>query len=635
MLQTAKAFFFLVLACVACDAACAQGLDKFARNYGAIPNDNIDDYQALQNAIADLQDDDSLVLEPGRYDLWNTVAVPRQPLAAFSFALKNRVSVYGHGAELRMYGFNPNYTPINSWPALFSCNGCTDLRFEDFSVSMETLPFSQLRITAINAGQGAFDANVESDPLQVPLQTQVLNTTMFTFYSDGLPRTGSINNPASGFDWHYAYADWTNNGGSFVVTANATSTTPQTVHVVFPTWNNMNQGISQLAVGDIVAVRHGEEGAGTLFYMVRCSGTSFKDITVSATPGNLVSMYACHGIYAENFNAAPEPGMVLVGPTNGINLLRCTGTATFSGCHLLGTGDDGIAVSNVYMKINSGVSNGQGGIQMTLDMLGATSGIYSALSLGVGEEITIVDSDLAPVQTAAMTTGANIVFNGVTLPFVGSPPWTVVVPNSQGLTLPLSTAWRAFPSTYTLDSLSITNCEVGKNRGRAIWVTSAENMVVMGCNLHDSSWSCIELSEEDRPLWYAAGGLISNVTISSTAFGKVHSGTDPNLLGVLSLPEARKNNPFPNNYGGPINSNVVVDNCVFSSIPSMAINCCSSKSVRITNNAFATPGGSSYIALRSCDYVVVSGNINIEGQTLPVPVTNNNSTNVKQLNNSW
>ena len=136
-------------------------------SYGAIVNDGIDDRVAIQNAInaavnsGTLQNPVRLLFDAGTYDL-NTTSTSSHILTMTD---AKGVLFDGNGAEFLIHN------PVIGFLATLRC---TNTIIKDFSIDYATLPFSQGKVTKVDAVNGYFEFIVE-DGFPLPVEQHFID----------------------------------------------------------------------------------------------------------------------------------------------------------------------------------------------------------------------------------------------------------------------------------------------------------------------------------------------------------------------------------------------------------------------------------------------------------------------------
>ena len=152
-------------------------------NYGATVNDGIDDTTAIQNAInaavsaGTIQNPVRLLFDTGTYDFKATTAARDSHLLTMTDA--KGVLFDGNGAEFLIH---------NPVLGLLSTLRCTNTIIKDFTVDHAILPFTQGKITKVDAANGFFEFVVD-DGFPLPVEQH---------FVDSPQRWGMIKNAKGG-----------------------------------------------------------------------------------------------------------------------------------------------------------------------------------------------------------------------------------------------------------------------------------------------------------------------------------------------------------------------------------------------------------------------------------------------------
>jgi len=139
-------------------------------SYGAIINDGIDDTAAIQSAInsavssGTLQNPVRLLFDSGTYDIKATSAARDSHLLSMVDA--KGVLLDGNGALFLIH---------NPVLGFLSTLRCTNTIIKDFTIDYATLPFSQGKVTKVDAGSGFFEFVVD-DGFPLPVEQHFIDS---------------------------------------------------------------------------------------------------------------------------------------------------------------------------------------------------------------------------------------------------------------------------------------------------------------------------------------------------------------------------------------------------------------------------------------------------------------------------
>lgn len=139
-------------------------------SYGAITNDGVDDTAAIQSAInaavsaGTLQNPVRLLFDSGTYDIKATSAARDSHLLSMVDA--KGVIFDGNGALFLIH---------NPVLGFMSTLRCTNTIIKDFTIDYATLPFSQGKVTKVDAGSGFFEFVVD-DGFPLPVEQHFIDS---------------------------------------------------------------------------------------------------------------------------------------------------------------------------------------------------------------------------------------------------------------------------------------------------------------------------------------------------------------------------------------------------------------------------------------------------------------------------
>lgn len=117
--------------------------------FGAVPNDNSDDTQALKDALATLTGNQKLVFEPGQYDLFL-----QDPPGQFLLNGLTNIELAGCHATLMLHGFSPEDPAPWKINQLFGFSNCQGVTVSNLTIEMSRAPFSCGTVEVVTGNQG-------------------------------------------------------------------------------------------------------------------------------------------------------------------------------------------------------------------------------------------------------------------------------------------------------------------------------------------------------------------------------------------------------------------------------------------------------------------------------------------------
>lgn len=320
------------------------------RDYGAIPNDNLNDIPAIRAAINALPASDSvLVFENGTYDLMpvTTLGAPTTNTSViFDVVGKTALTICGNGATLLCHEFTP-FRPFNaSYFNLFSVRNCTDIEIQDLTINMSRLPYTIGSCTQINGAPTALASRsfrVTVDPSFVPSGGNLLQMKIHALVNW---RNG---NPNGQEFFHVAQ----NSNGADLSVIPSTQTACYDIHGSIalgssglPMMTNLltppATRYGRLQVGDDVVFAHQFSNYIT-FHFIDCTRSFLTNVTVHSWPGTAVNMLRDQDVVLDGLQVVPDPARpwpVSV-TSDAVHLEYISGTIQVQGGTLEGMLDDG------------------------------------------------------------------------------------------------------------------------------------------------------------------------------------------------------------------------------------------------------------------------------------------------------
>jgi len=415
----------LILALAVAGSSTAQQRIK-VRDYGAIPNDGVNDIDQIRAAIGSLPTNDGVLeFEYGVYDLRPLIPLgapsPRgaNKKVIFQIASKTNLVVEGNGATLLCHDFDPTRGFNGSYYDLFYFWGCTDLQVQDLIVKMSRPPFSVGTCTGIT-----YDFNVLKRSFQVALDPQFMTPGInmqnmmihaLVNWRDGAP---------NGQEFFYVQQDPPKTARDFHVSsmAGTTFTIKGRTNFTGPGLNMMNQLPDPAAQGFPALSDYGKlhpPMAGTAsvpavpgdeviiihqfsyyiaFSFAACTGSFLTNLTVYTWPGMAVNMLRDQDVVIDGLQVVPDPQnpFPLTTTTDAIHLAYISGTVDVSNCHLEGMGDDGF---NSYTKLLEAAWDGAPG---STSFDGKATGWDRGWIFATGSTWEFYDAEMRPMGTRTL-----------------------------------------------------------------------------------------------------------------------------------------------------------------------------------------------------------------------------------------
>ena len=293
--------------------------------YGAVPNDGLDDLNAIKNAIlyANLYSSTSnpvkLVFEKGIYDIFP----PLETNYALVFSGVDNVVVEGAGSEIIMH--NPE-------TGFIQFTNCTNVIFKNISVDYNKLPFTQGKVTAINLSNKTFDFTIDSGFPSLEEAYFVNATQKWGMLKEA---TGKLKN---GVDHLFPYYGWSK------ISEN-----------VFRVSQPGTGKINQFSVGDYF-VQIARNNGKSLFYTSNCKNITFLNVTSYASPSGTYIGYNNFEWNIINCKIIPKEGRVQSANADCVHSSGNFIGPWVQGCHFEAYSDDAVNLKYMTREITSIIS---------------------------------------------------------------------------------------------------------------------------------------------------------------------------------------------------------------------------------------------------------------------------------------
>lgn len=323
-----KTLFAICAAVAALLCACSQTKNTTVsvKDFGAIPDDGINDADALRKAAEYCRTHagTTLVFPAGVYDFSDPEAarIEREAIDG----------TYGYGLQVQRYLFIPTKPYVTG----LDFTGAKDLTIEAYGAKlmvegwMELLAFIRCKNVTVKGLQIDYKRHNN-------IEAVITNITGDTIEAE--------------FDAeYYKYSDKVVQGrtefydpdaGQFFDCDGGISSTPAPGKILYKYTNN------RAKVGDMLIVKHG--GHYRPCYMLRESeNITLKDIIIYSFPGMGVVGHETTDILLDHIQIIPYPGRITSTTTDATHFTSCRGTITIQNCMFRGCLDDCTNIHNYY-----------------------------------------------------------------------------------------------------------------------------------------------------------------------------------------------------------------------------------------------------------------------------------------------
>ena len=546
---------FSLVACLAGAllASCGSAPQKevSVEQFGAIPNDGKNDFEALRKATAYCRENPgtTLFFPPGKYDIDNEKArkiefeaisgaygenvqgVLFRPDGPYVTALDLRdcdnTTVMAHGATLFLHG----------WYEVITMQGAENITVEGISILYNRPPSTIGRI--VESNDEWFEAEFDTE------------------------RYRFIDNKVTGrlhfFDTvrNRLYTGWASKK-----------------ELVAPGKIRF-QSQAYPAVGDCFVLRHGGHYRPAIM-VKECENVTFRDVKIHSQPGMGIVGHLTKDIMIDNLQVVPEVGSVISSNTDATHFTSCSGTITIQNSKFKGQGDDCTNIHGYYYKMYPEADN-----KVEIRIEGAD---LHALSLDYPQ----IGDTMVVIHNKNMSEQGRYTVQSVD---TSSVDWKVVI----GLDKPIDA--EMFENSYMWNhtrfpKVRIYNNSVHSHLARSFLIKSRDVIIAKNCILN-STITAIKLGAE---LGWRESGPAENVLVEENYITGCGYAAGPNVPSCITLStEARERPPF-------LNKNIVIRNNVFDTDKNVAILLKDVENVVVENNM---ANKKDYVKMDNCQNIKI------------------------------
>lgn len=534
---------------VACGASSSQ---VSVEQFGAIPNDGKNDFEALRKATAYCRENPgtTLFFPPGKYDIDNEKArkiefeaisgaygenvqgVLFRPDGPYVTALDLRdcdnTTVKAHGATLFLHG----------WYEVVTMQGAENITLEGISILYNRPPSTIGYITESN--EEWFDAQFDTERYRF-IDNKV--TGRLHFFDNVRNRL---------------YTGWAHKKELI-----------EPGKIRFYSKSNP-------AVGDCFVLRHGGHYRPAIM-VKECENVVIRDVKIHSQPGMGIVGHLTKDVLIDNLQVVPEVGSVISSNTDATHFTSCSGTITIQNSKFKGQGDDCTNIHGYYYKMYPEADN-----KIEIRIEGAD---LHALSLDypqIGDTMCVIDnknmSELGRYTVQSVDTS--------------SVDWKVVI----GLDKPIEPEYfeNGYMWNYTrFPAVRIYNNSVHSHLARSFLIKSRDVIIAKNCILN-STITAIKLGAE---LGWRESGPAENVLVEENYITNCGYAAGPSTPSCITLStEARELPPC-------LNKNIVIRNNVFDTNKDVAILLKDAENIVVENNMANKKG---YVKMENCQNVKIS-----------------------------
>ncbi|HHI81397.1 MAG TPA: right-handed parallel beta-helix repeat-containing protein [Planctomycetes bacterium] len=584
-----------------------QGVQSIlVSNYGAHPDDGLDDIAGIRAAIAAIPQYASNVIlefEAGVYDLSarTVLGLPKAGQTLFTFTNYSKsvsdLTIAGNGAVFLCHGFKITDPIGQAWYSLFYINGrapgnnrLLNLHIQDLTVTMGRLPYTMgtcskvYRASNSNLQSSFFDIKI--DPSFTGNFSKMVVEMLTHYPTPGHP---------GGFKFFYVQdlgqpaflklLGKTPGGGSNEYRFSGNYSSPYSNEEGFRLLDDLptqaNEHGKLYANQRVLFTHHYREN--TAIDIAACNSVEIVNTTIHHWAGMGIGIHYSSDLSFSGVTIAPDPQRAPSYPmsttSDGIHLREISGTVQWNDCLFAGMGDDAFNIYTPMDKVYHGENTTQ---QSCFDGPGGTLEVDHACAATClyqpGDLFEFLDEQGRPLGTdtlkalltpicAVGADGLRLQFNNP-LPQVSGRPITYICNLSQ------------YPN-----SVSIQNCTVDRNQGNGFLVR--RNVTIENCTVVGAPATAVTVGPSVG--YWNEGPSGKQVTIRNCSFTDLGygDGFGHPWEGAVTIGGfwRKKNKEWT--YGGQgCVHDVLIDGCDFSTVGGTNVVCRSTNTITIQNCAF-------------------------------------------------
>jgi hypothetical protein len=414
-------------------------------DFGAIPDDGVDDTIAIQNALTSARKPagQTVVFSPGVYD----VSAKNAPNLCLIVVNAENLVLEGNGALLR----------VHSWVNALLIENANRITVRGLSFDWDPLPFVQARIARRESSGVVLDLVAPAPALQV---SQTV-TSMFE-YDEAKQR------PASrAVEWFFGKNNMPG------------------LEPIDKTTTLIKHNLGTLPVGSAVVLRLKTYGAQAVMG-INSANLQLEDVSVFSAPGMAIVMTGCENVTIARCRVAPPEasGRWISTCADALHFTMCRGTIAVQGCTLSQMGDDGLNANTLAMKTSAGtrpeellLTHGKSGPEGLPEFRSGDMVAFSRIEAPYQEETVAL---VAAASPGGLRTPRAILFDRPL------PAWI------QNGCIAINRS--------AIPKLRVQDTQVRNNRARGFWL-QVEDVVLEGCTVEGSSGPALEVRCDVNKWW--------------------------------------------------------------------------------------------------------------------------------------
>ncbi len=512
-------------------------------SFGAIPNDTINDRDAIQKALdfCRIQKIHQLLIPAGTYVIREEKAVQLMKDIMNGKMGKNPQDViytpyYPYSRGINFNGISNleieasgAFLSVQGWMEPVSLEKCSNVTIKGLTIDYQTMPHSEGKI--INETTDYFDVQFTSD---FPVKNNMIMTRIMFW---DLSKNRLL-------------------GQSVYFPKKNELIAPQTLRI----WTDHQANIK----GMVALINHTFHVRPAIL-VHEATNTRLEQVTIHAQPGMGIVGHRSENIQIKGLRIVPRPGFYQSTNTDATHFTSCKGSIRFDGCTFEGQGDDATNVHGYYQVINEQISEKSYSIQMekkwgthamVLDFpdKNDTLELVSKKTLQVIDKFVVTKADTFPKR------------------------WETVVLLDRQLPKDLENYYLI--DVTRLPRLEFVNSYVGSHLARAVLVKT-RNVLIENCTMRESTGTAIHIGAEGD--WREGAGS-QNVIVRNNRIIRCGRGDGAND-GACAI---AINVKAPDATVSGIHKNILIEgNLIEGDDANYGISVSGAKNVIIRNNEFS------------------------------------------------
>ena len=521
----------------------ANSLEINAADFGVIPNDGIDDQEALQNAINQCKSKKAttLFIPPGVYDIIDEDAI----------TLMNDIMDWKYGKNPQDIIFTP-YFPYakgldfnglknvyvkaigasllcSGWMEPVSLENCENITIEGLTIDYKTIPHSEGKVIQVKKKY----IDVELKDNQWLRDKMLITRIMFWDLQKNRLLGKSVYHPFK-----------------------TKKINEHTIRIYTKTKPGM--------LGTIALMNHTFHFRPAIL-ILEAKNTILKQVTIHSQPGMGIVGHRSHNILMEELRVIPAEGYYQSTNTDATHFTSCTGLIRFDGCMFIGQGDDATNVHGYYHKFTKDL--GKQSYEIKLEDHWTTHACVLDFP-DVGDTVEIVRKKTLEVVDSMIVVKIDTF----------QKQWKSIIKLNHPLPEKIEDYY--FIDISQLPSLDFVNCSVGSHLARGVLVKT-RNVLIENNSFRGGTGTAIHIGAEGD--WREGPGSV-NVTIKNNRITECGrgDGTNNGACGIAINVKA------PDKTVPGIHKNIIIEqNIIKGENAFVGISVRGANNVQISGNQFS------------------------------------------------